>query len=102
MVQKHAYRCDPGILSGLRINGPLAWHRAALHRVWSVHGDVALGVSYFLQLEKGAPLLARRPALECTRPFHHLQRRLLRHANFLWTHRRSANRTTTPPQGIDV
>src|SRR5262249_28532597 len=98
MVQEYAHFRDPGIFSGLRIDGPVAWHRAALHPVRSLHGDVALCVPHFFHLEKA---LARRPALECTRPFHHLQCGLLRHANFLWTDRRSPGPTTTP-ESIDL
>src|SRR4029077_8411324 len=55
-----------------------------------------------LQLEKGAPLLARRPALECARRFYHFQRRLLRSAHFLWAHRRCADCTTTARESFDA
>src|SRR5262249_36330837 len=87
MVQKHAHRRDPRILSGLRINGPVARHRAALHRVRFLPGDAALCVPHFLPLEKGAPLLARRPALACARDFFDLQCCLLRSANLFWANR---------------
>src|SRR6476659_6244860 len=95
MVQKHAHRRDPGILPSLRINGAMARHRAALHPVWSLHGNTALCVPHFLQLEKASSAVARRPILECARRFHHFQRGLLRSANFLWAHRRCADCTTT-------
>src|SRR5262245_40052008 len=102
MVQEYAHRCDSRILSGLRTNGPMARDRAALHHIRSLYGDAALCVPHCFQLEKGTPLLARRAAVECARPFHHLQRGLLRYANFLWTHRRCSDRTTTARESIDA
>ena len=102
MVQEHAHRGDSRILSGLRIDGPVAWHRAALHRVRSLHGDAALCVPHFLKLEKGSSALARRPPLECARDFHHLQRRLLRHADFFRTYGRCADCTTTASESFDA
>src|SRR5262249_26291910 len=100
MVQKHAHRRHPGILSGFRINGPVAWHRAALHRVWFLPGDAALSLPHFFQLEKSSSAVARRPPLECVRRFYHLQRSLLRSINFLWTNRRCAKCATSPRESF--
>src|SRR4029077_8835195 len=79
-----------------------ARHRTALHPVRSLHGNAALCVPHFLQLEKGSSALARRPALECARRFHHFQRGLLRPANFLWAHRRSTDCRKTDRETFDA
>src|SRR5438477_2633078 len=69
MVQKHAHGSDRGLLSRVRTNGFVAWHRAALHPLWPIHGDAALRVPHILKLEKGAPLLARRPSVNALAVF---------------------------------
>jgi membrane protein involved in D-alanine export len=51
MVCKHKHRRDLGIFSCIRVNGPMAWDRAALHCLWSLPGDAALGVPHFFQVE---------------------------------------------------
>src|SRR4029077_1301365 len=102
MVQEHAYRRDPRILPRLRINGAMARHRAALHPVRSLHGNAALCVPHFLELEKGSSAVAQRRALECCRHFYHFQRGLLRSANFLWTHRCWADCRKTARETFDA
>ncbi len=80
----------------------MARHRAALHPVRSLHGNTALRVPHFFQLEKASSTLARRPVLECARRFHHFQRGLLRSANFLWAHRCWADCRKTARETFDA
>src|SRR5262249_52322401 len=68
----------------------------------SVPGDAAIYLPHFLELEKSAPLLARRAALACARCFHHIQCRLLRTADFFRTRRRGTESTTDTREALDA
>jgi membrane protein involved in D-alanine export len=80
------------------------WHgiEPHLHRIRSVHGNAAICIPHFLQLEKGAPLLARRPALECARRFITFNAVCFGLLIFSGTHRRCADWTTTARETFDA